>query len=288
MSELTKRIIVALIGAPFAVGILWFGDAALATLVSIASPSPPGSCFASRVKAGYTPMAPLGIAMAAVLPLVRARAAARAHSRAVTVPVLVMLGTVLGRAVRARSDGAPAGRRRGHAVRRGLHGRPAEFRLRAALLRLRGGQAAGTVVVLVSVAGDVGHGCRRVLRGSLIGGRKLMPSISPGKTVSGAIGGVWWPCWWRGCIIARARADCAARAHAVGAGVRGRGAQRGGTGWRSGGIAAQARGAGEGLLARSFPDTAACSIASIRCCSRFPSRSCCFGGWSSPFPADSA
>jgi len=70
MSELSKRVAVALVGAPLVMAVMWYGDAALATLLSIASALAAWELFRIARAAGYTPIAPLGIGMAAVLPLV--------------------------------------------------------------------------------------------------------------------------------------------------------------------------------------------------------------------------
>jgi len=189
MSELAKRIVVALIGAPIAVAIMWYGDAALATLVSVASAVAAWELYRIAVAAGYTPLAPLGIGMAAVLPLVVHAQQLGLIRVPFTVPVLVMLATVtvalFRRAPSERPLGSAAVTLFGVAYTAGLLSFAYALRTFDYVI----GQAAGTVVVafplLITWASDVGA----FFVGRLVGGPKLMPSISPGKTVSGALGG---------------------------------------------------------------------------------------------------
>ena len=69
MSELAKRVIVALIIAPIAIASAWFGDAALAALLSIVSGVAAWElCRMARAKQVET-IDGLAIAMAAALPL---------------------------------------------------------------------------------------------------------------------------------------------------------------------------------------------------------------------------
>jgi len=190
MSELTKRILVALVGAPLALAVLWYGDAALATLVSIASAVAAWELFRIARSAGYTPIGPLGIGMAAALPLVVHAQQLDLIRVPFSVPVLVMLGTVaVALFVRGPSErplGAAAITLFGVAYTAGLLSFAYALRTFDYVI----GQAAGTVVVafplLVTWATDVGA----FFVGRLIGGPKLMPSVSPGKTVAGAVGGV--------------------------------------------------------------------------------------------------
>lgn len=190
MSELARRVVVALIGAPLTVVILWYGDAAMATLLSVLSAIAAWEFYRIASSGGHTPIAPLGIVMAAVLPLV-------VHAETlglVRVPyvalVLVLLATIAASLfVRAPSEkplGAAATTLFGAAYTGGLLSFAYSLRYFDYVI----GQAAGTVVVvfplLLTWATDTGA----YFTGRLIGGPKLMPSISPGKTVSGAIGGI--------------------------------------------------------------------------------------------------
>ena len=69
MSELGRRVIVALIGAPIALGVIWMGDAALATLAGALSALAAWEFFRLSREAGNTPMSAIGIVAAAVIPL---------------------------------------------------------------------------------------------------------------------------------------------------------------------------------------------------------------------------
>jgi phosphatidate cytidylyltransferase len=189
MSELTKRIIVAVIGAPIALAILWYGDAALATLVSVASAVAAWELYRIAREAGYTPIAPLGIVMAAVLPLVVHAQSLGLIRVPFSVPVLVLLATVIAalfvRAPSERPLGAAAITLFGVAYTAGLLSFAYALRTFDYVI----GQAAGTVVVVFPLLITWGTDIGAFFVGRLVGGPKLMPSISPGKTISGAIGG---------------------------------------------------------------------------------------------------
>ncbi len=190
MSELARRVIVALIGAPLAILMLWYGDAAMATLISVLSAIAAWELFRIAESGGHTPIAPLGIGMAAIVPLVvhaEHLGLIRVPWSALPIAVLAIMGVAL--FLRAPSEkplGAAAITLFGVVYTGGL----LSFAYALRYFDYAVGQAAGTVVVVFPLvltwATDVGA----YFTGRLIGGRKLMPSISPGKTISGAIGGV--------------------------------------------------------------------------------------------------
>lgn len=190
MSELARRVASALVAAPLAVAAVWYGDAALATMAS--GLAAVGAWEYTRIArgAGHAPVAPLAILFAALLPL-----AVHAHTLGVlrvdavwgVAAMLVLFATTL--------------------WARGVEGRPtaaAATTLFAAcytggtlafvyLLRYHPyavGDTAGALTVLLPLVLTWASDTGAYVAGRIIGGRKLMPSVSPGKTVSGAIGGV--------------------------------------------------------------------------------------------------
>lgn len=190
MSELARRIASALIAAPVAIGAIWFGDAALATLA--AGLAAIGAWEYGRLArgAGHTPIVPLAVLLAALLPLA-------VHAQTLGViridPVWGIAAMLLLMAITLWA--------------RGVEGRPlaaAATTLFAAcytggtlafvyLLRYHPyavGDTAGALTVLFPIVLTWASDTGAYVAGRLIGGRKLMPSISPGKTVAGAVGGV--------------------------------------------------------------------------------------------------
>lgn len=148
--------------------------------------------------AGYTPLSDLGCAMAGLIPLaVHARYLGILEPRMayLAMPLLVLLAVVIW----ARgSDGKPLGAAAvtalgalytggllsfGYAIR--YHDYAAGGIQLGSFPIAAGGVLLGLPVVL-TWATDTGA----FFVGRSIGGRKLIPAVSPGKTVSGAIGGV--------------------------------------------------------------------------------------------------
>lgn len=190
MSELARRVIVALIGAPVALGVLWLGDAALTTLVSVLSAIAAWELFRIARAAGYTPLARLGIVMAAVLPLVVHAQRLGLVRVPFTVPVLVLLVTLAVALFRRAPAERPLGAAAITLLGVGYTGGLLSFAYTLRHFDYVIGATAGLVVVgfplFVTWATDIGA----YFVGRAVGGRKLMPSISPGKTVSGAVGGL--------------------------------------------------------------------------------------------------
>ena len=67
MSELTRRIIFAVIAAPASIAIVYFGDWALAILLSILSGLAAWELFRIARETGAFPLEPAGIGLAAVI-----------------------------------------------------------------------------------------------------------------------------------------------------------------------------------------------------------------------------
>jgi phosphatidate cytidylyltransferase len=190
MTELAKRVIVALVAAPLAIALIWIGGLPLAAFLALVSMGGAWEFYRIARAAGGDPLDPIGIPLAGLIPL----AAFAAHEGIVRVPL--SLGAVVVVALLGVSIWA-----------RGAAGRPLEAVAATVLgvlytggmlsfgyaLRYHPyavGQAAGSSLVALPLvltwATDIGA----FFVGRAIGGRKLIPAVSPGKTVSGAVGGL--------------------------------------------------------------------------------------------------
>ena len=120
--------------------------------------------------------------------------------------------------------------------------------------------------VFVTWASDIGA----FAVGRTIGRHKLIPSVSPGKTVEGAIGGLlasMLVAWAYTQFLLRPTAHLGFRFSPVGRSALRRDRERRGADRRPRGIAAQARGRREGQLDAASPDMAGFSIGSTACSS---------------------
>jgi len=206
-SELTRRVLFGVVAAPVVVGILFVGDAALAGLIAIASALAAWEFYRIARASGANPLDHTGIVIAGLMPLlVHARFLGLYDpNRSVgpaSLAALVVIGlftvAIWARGVAGKPLGAVATTALGVAYTGGLLSfgyaiRYHEYAFAPANLSIGGRVASvpsGALLVLLPVlltwASDIGA----YAVGRAIGRHKLIPSVSPGKTVEGAFGGL--------------------------------------------------------------------------------------------------
>jgi phosphatidate cytidylyltransferase len=189
VSELTRRIIFAVIAAPASIAVVYFGDWALAIVLSGLAAFAAWEFFRMARETGVLPLEPAGIALAALLPIAVHAQRLGVYTlslTAIVAMILVMFASTI--------------------WLRGPSGKPlssvsvtAFGVLYAGLLSYvyavryhdyAVGAAAGTALVFLPIlltwTTDVGA----YAFGRAFGKKKLIPSVSPGKTVEGALGGL--------------------------------------------------------------------------------------------------
>jgi phosphatidate cytidylyltransferase len=207
MSELAQRILVAVVAAPLALWIVLAGGAPLAALLAVVSALGAWEFYRIARGAGSLPMGDAGVTLAGLVPLaIHAR-----YLGVFTVPpalaalvVLVLLGaTIWRRGVDGRPLSAAAVTILGVIYTAGMlgfgyairyHDTVIGYDLVGAPHLVLGGLGmrvppGGVLLIFPLVttwASDIGA----YFVGRAIGGRKLIPSVSPGKTVAGAAGGL--------------------------------------------------------------------------------------------------
>ena len=190
MSELTQRVLFAVVAIPVVIGVAWAGGAPLATFLAIAAALGAWEFGRLATATGARPLTGWLIGGAAALPLLTHAAhlglwVPPVSLVALLVPVLLAVAL----------------------WRRGVDGRPLEA-VAATLLglwytggmlsfgyalrhhRFAVGAAAGTALLFVPLIVTWVTDAGAFFVGRAIGGAKLMPSVSPGKTRSGAVGGL--------------------------------------------------------------------------------------------------
>ena len=200
MSELTRRILFGVIAAPLGILIIFAGGAALAALLAIVSALAAWEFFRIARGSGLTPLEDVGIPLAGVVPLFVHARFLRLYElplSAMAIAVLAVLAIALFvRGVNGRPLGAAASTlfgvlytggmlSFGYAVR--YHPYVIEsVRVPLGSITVSAGGLLLLLPILLTWASDIGG----FFVGRAFGKRKLMPSVSPGKTVAGAIGGL--------------------------------------------------------------------------------------------------
>jgi len=200
VSELTRRVLVGVIAAPLGVLVIFAGGAALAGLLAILSALAAWEFFRIARGSGLTPLEDVGIPLAGVVPLF-------VHARylrlfepplsAMAIAVLAILAIALFvRGVNGRPLGAAAATVFGVLYTGGMLSfgyaiRYHQYVIESVRVPLGGiAVSAGGLLLLLPIlltwASDIGA----FFIGRAFGKRKLMPSVSPGKTVAGAVGGL--------------------------------------------------------------------------------------------------
>jgi phosphatidate cytidylyltransferase len=190
VNEFGRRVIVALIGAPLAIGVIWIGGAPLATMLGALAGVGAWEFYRIAREGGSTPLTVIGVILAALIPI-------GVHGTVLGVLLVPLYAwvlavvAVLGAAIWLRGvEGKPLGAASTTVYGALYTGATLSF---AYVLRYHNyavGDTAGALAVLFPVALTWASDTGAYFSGRLIGGRKLMPSVSPGKTVAGAIGAV--------------------------------------------------------------------------------------------------
>jgi phosphatidate cytidylyltransferase len=189
VSELTRRVLFAVIAAPIAIAIVYFGDWALAILLSVLAALAAWELFRMARETGVIALEPAGIALAALLPIAVHAQRLGVYTLSLTLIVamalLLFASTIWLRGPAGKPLSSVAITLFG-VLYAGLFSYIYALRYHNYAV----GAAAGTALVLLPVlltwTTDIGA----YMFGRTFGNKKLIPSISPGKTVEGAVGGL--------------------------------------------------------------------------------------------------
>jgi phosphatidate cytidylyltransferase len=189
VSELTRRVLFAVIAAPASVAIIYFGDWALAIVLSVLAGLAAWELFRMARETGALPLEPAGIGLAALLPIAvhaqRLGIYTLSNTAIVTMVLLLFASTIWLRGPTGKPLSSVSITAFG-VLYAGLFSYIYALRYHDYAV----GPAAGTALVFLPVlltwTTDVGA----YAFGRTFGRKKLIPSISPGKTVEGAVGGL--------------------------------------------------------------------------------------------------
>ena len=192
MSELARRILFAVAAIPVALGVMYVGGVALALLLALIAALGAWELFRIARAGGVEPLGVVGIGLAGALPLlpwVQSRTGLVLPAAVGALAVLLVLALAIWeRGVAGRPLAASAITVLGVLYTGGMLG--FGYMLRYHRFVLPTDRVAGTALVLLPLlltwASDTGA----YAVGRAIGRHKLIPAVSPGKTVEGAIGGL--------------------------------------------------------------------------------------------------
>ena len=190
MNELARRAVVALIGAPIALGIIWLGGAPLATLAGALSGVAAWEYYRIAREGGTTPMSVVGIVLSALIPI----AVHAQHLGVFAVPLVVWILVplfVLALSIWMRGvGGKPLGAAATTIFGALYTGGTLSYVYALRYFGYAVGDTAGALVVIMHVVLTWASDTGAYFTGRVFGGPKLIPSVSPAKTVSGAVGAV--------------------------------------------------------------------------------------------------
>jgi phosphatidate cytidylyltransferase len=189
VSELTRRIIFAVIAAPLSIAVVYFGDWALAILLSVLSALAAWEFFRIARATGAFPLEPAGIAIAALLPIAIHAQRHGVYSLSLTALVAIAL-LLFASTIWLRGPGGKPLASVASTAFGVLYAGQFSYIYALRYHDYAVGALAGTALVLLPVlltwATDIGA----YAFGRTLGKKKLIPTVSPGKTVEGAAGGL--------------------------------------------------------------------------------------------------
>ena len=190
MRELPQRILSAVVAAPLAIVMIYLGGLPLAAFLAAVSAGCAWELFRIARGGGLEPLDPIGIPLAGAIPLAVYSAAIGLYRPTLGLAALVLL-IILAAVIWARGThrhplGAAAVTAMGVLYTGGLLSFGFALREYPYAIGDRAGSALVAFPLVLTWVSDIGA----FFVGRSIGGRKLIPAVSPGKTVSGALGGL--------------------------------------------------------------------------------------------------
>jgi phosphatidate cytidylyltransferase len=189
-SELTSRVLVALAGIPVVLGAIYVGDAMLATLLAIMAALGAREFYNLSRATGSDPLDVLGVPIAALIPI-----AVHAQFLGIfTIPLhvapLIVLFLLAAATWMRGVPGKPLLAVGATVLGAVYTGGMLSYAYALRYFVYAVGDRAGMFVVLLPVVLTWASDTGAYFTGRTLKGPKLVPSISPGKTISGAIGGI--------------------------------------------------------------------------------------------------
>jgi phosphatidate cytidylyltransferase len=190
VTELQKRILSALVAAPLALVMIYVGGLPLAVFLAAVACGCAWELYRIARAGGIDPLDAIGIPLAGAVPLAAYASAAGLYQPSlavVAVALLVIIAAVIwARGTTGKPLGAAAVTALGVMYTGGFLSFGFALREHPYAVGNRAGTALVAFPLILTWASDIGA----FFVGRSIGGRKLIPSVSPGKTVSGALGGL--------------------------------------------------------------------------------------------------
>ncbi len=190
MTELTRRFIVAAVGIPVGLGVAFIGGAPLAAMLGMIALLGAREFFALVRTEGAEPLTGIGVVLAAAVPLAVHGQTLGVFRVPLVSVVLLAMGLLAAALWTRRAAGKPASAVSLTVFGVVYTGGTISY---AYLLRYHDyavGPAAGTALLMYPLILTWTCDAAAYAVGKKIGKNKLMPSVSPGKTVEGAIAGV--------------------------------------------------------------------------------------------------
>jgi len=186
-SELARRVLFSVVAAPLAIAVIYWGDAPLAALLASIAALGAWELFRIARAGGIEPLGVWGIPLAALFPLAvhGVRHGFNPPPAAMVVAALGVLATAIWtRGVGGRPLAATAITIFGAVYTGATLSFGYALRYHRFTVDAKGGTALILLPVILTWASDIGA----YAVGRLLGRHKLIPAVSPGKTVEGAVG----------------------------------------------------------------------------------------------------